>query len=268
MSRTAQMTPVIRALIVYSSVAVVVIMVLACSMSPKSGSSIPVSPWGDNYFYSYDPPEQKPVASVPVTIAIVDPSFSKRVELDPLYSKVAKGFAKSLSVDLDKIIVAKGMTVTGPFESLDYMTYPDKKNADLSLTPEFFLNVQTRDTSGWQNVYYGRRVLEMTVDVKVDAWVTLMLREPMSSEKIWIKKIQVDEMSEMAKVLANRANRRTALDSSGAGNLVYDGRPDAVANIVKKMYPKIMNTVWRYLDTNELKVLKTKAREIRKLKRY
>lgn len=244
-------------------------IMLACVPSQTVRKSLPVSPWGDKYFYSYEPPE-KQMGSIPLTIAIVDPSFPK-VELDPIYRKVAKGFAKSMAIDLDKIIVAKGMTVTGPFENLDMMTYPDKKNAVLSLTPEIFINVQTSDITGWR-----RETLDWfvkSVQVKVDVWVTLIMREPLSSEKIWIKKIEVGEDVESAEIYAGVVDLGPEpgykyVRRYGPGKVLYDGRTDAVASIIKKMYPKIMDTIWRYINTEEILVLKEKAEEIRSLKRY
>jgi len=235
---------------------------------------LPVSPWKDKFFYQYEPPEKRPAGSVRVTLAIVSPAFGGNKMLDNIYSKVASGLARSMAIDLDKIIISKGMTVTGPFESLDLMTYPDKKNADLSLTPEFFINVQTRQMGHWED---RDGWFIQAWDVRIDGWVVLILREPLSSEKIWIRKIEVGEKSERAEVYAERV---LAGSKPGVvvlpvpwaqyqpGNIQYDGRVDAVANVIKKMYPEIMQTAWRYLDINEILILKEKAEEIRKLKRY
>lgn len=243
-------------------------IILACV--PRVQTPLPISSWGDKYFYSYEPPETKPVGSVPVTIAIVDPYFSEKAALDPFYQKVAKGFSKSMAIDFDKIIIAKGMTVTGPFESLDMMTYPEKKNADLSLTPEIFINVQSADFTGWRG---EEGWFVKTVWIKVDVWVAVMMREPLSSEKIWIKKIEVGEDGEKAEVYAEvmdlgRKPGYKYVHQYGPGRISYDGRTDAVANIIKKMYPKIMQTCWKYINSDEILVLKEKAEEVRKLKRY
>lgn len=251
----------------------IVVAFLACAPPQKQTKqmvTLPVSPWGDRYSYSYEPPEKMPPASVRATVAIVSPTYGGKQQIDPAYSKVAEGFQKSLAIDLDNIIIAKGMTVTGPFESLDMMTYPDKKNADLSLTPEFFVNPQSRDLSQWADVgsYFSK-----PVEVRVSAWVTLMLREPLSSEKIWIKKVEVGEETWPAEIYAQKVDRGpvkpgSRIHSYAVGAIAYDGRKDAVANIIKKMYPQVMQTVWKYINTEEILVLKEKAEEIRKLKRY
>ncbi|MFH0782917.1 MAG: hypothetical protein V2B20_13355 [Pseudomonadota bacterium] len=252
------------------SLFVLVGLMLACAETPtKNTASLPISPWGDNFLYSYDPPEIKPAASVKTTIAIVSPDYSNK-SMNPDYNKVAKGLARSIAADFDKVIVAKGMTVTGPYDSLDMMAYPDKKNADLSLTPEFFFNTQSRDLDDWKN---KDRNLHKTVEVRLDGSIILALREPLSSEKIWIKKIPVADLSEEAIVIAQsvpvyRKQGDFIPDSYQPGKILYDGRQDAVANMIKKLYPAIMNTAWKYLDTQEINILKEKAKEIRVKKVY
>jgi len=255
-------------IIVIGILAVVGIM-SACA--PQQIVRLPVSTWGDNYFYSYEPPEKNAPGSVKITMAIVSPYFSEKATIDPIYSKAAKGLAKSMAMDLDKIIIAKGMTITGPFENLDMMTYPDKKNANLTLTPIILINTQSRDILGWSNREDGGLI--KTVEVKIDGWVALEMREPLSSEKLWIKKIEVGEMSESTEIIAEKVpvyRRRGDFIPIGynAGRILYDGRPDAMSNMMKKMYPAIMQTCWKYIDAEEVLVLDEKAKEIRSLKRY
>lgn len=255
-----------------TSIGIIVIigLIVACAEKPTNKTAtLPVSPWGDNFLYSYDPPEIKPPASVKTTIAIVSPDYSnKYIPVD--YSKVGKGLARSIAADLDKIIVAKGMTVTGPYDSLDMMAYPDKKNADLSLTPEFFFNTQSRELDDWKHKDGN---MQQTVGVRLDGSIILALREPLSSEKIWIKKIPVAELSEEAVVIAESKpiyRRQGDYLPIGyeAGRILYDGKQDAIANMIKKLYPTIMNTAWKYLDTQEINILKEKAKEIRVKKVY
>ncbi|MEM5817964.1 MAG: hypothetical protein AAGU16_08890, partial [Desulfitobacterium hafniense] len=180
------------------------------------------------------------------------------------------GLGTSIAADMDKIIIAKGMTVTGPFESLDMMTYPDKKNADLSLTPEFFLNAEQRELSPLRNKQFGKTV-EQEVEIRLDGWMILVLREPLSSEKIWIKKIPLGEATERAVVIYEAMpvyKRSGDIIPNGyrAGQVIFDGRKDALANMLKQMYPTIMNTAWTYLNTQEIAVLRDKAKEIRQRK--
>ena len=122
------------AIIIISSVFVAMIaLLLACASQPARTylQPLPHSPWGDNYSYRYDPTEKKPTASVPATIIVVNPMYKEIEESalrERIYSKVGKGFSASMGVDMDKIIVAKGMTSKGPYSSLEDVTYSDKKS--------------------------------------------------------------------------------------------------------------------------------------------
>jgi len=50
--------------------------------------------------------------------------------------------------------------------------------------------------------------------------------------------------------------------------LIYDGKIDAMASALEKMYPIILEQFEKYLDTEEMLQLKKKGQEIRALKVY
>jgi hypothetical protein len=52
------------------------------------------------------------------------------------------------------------------------------------------------------------------------------------------------------------------------GEEQFNTKPDALASILNEVYPKIMNSAWIYLNTEELLKLNEKVKEIRELKRY
>ncbi len=273
--------------------------ILACAEPPQRAISypaFPVSHWGDNYFYNYEPPKKVSPASVKATIIVVNP-FYKDAEnslIDPIYAQVGKGFSKSMGVDLDKVIIAKGMTSVGPYPTLDDVTYPDKKNADLTLAPRVFLTTDTK-YGEWRNAtysdltppYHGPQasnelvVKERDFEMKIGGWVAYEMREPLSGEKMWVKKLELEENSvrgieiyQAVPVYETRYGGQynnepyQALVRYDMGKILYNGRGDAIADALKKYYPSIMGKAWTYLDTQEILDLKAKTREIREMKRY
>jgi hypothetical protein len=99
------------------------------------------------------------------------------------------------------------------------------------------------------------------------------MRGPLSSEKIWIKKIEVGEIEGRALMIAepievHTKGRSTIYTTFRPGEILYDGRKDTVANLIKEMYPNIMQTCFNYINVEEILILNEKAEEIRKLKRY
>jgi len=266
---------------------------LACAedapITPRQLPPVPTSPWGGNYSYKYDPPEKKNPASVQATIVVVNP-FYKEAEsalIDPLYTKVAKGFSASMGVDMDKVVIAKGMTVKGPYSSLDDITYSDKKSSDLTLAPKVFLTTQIKyigdpATHEYRNEAGKEELrLDRQFEMKISGWISFVMQEPLSGEKMWIKRLELDNTI-VQDVESYEAIPKYQTSTSGCfneiettllvgydrGKLLYDGKVDAMANMLKKIYPTIMEKCWIYIDTQEVLALQEKTKEIRVLKRY
>ncbi|OGR90211.1 MAG: hypothetical protein A2V88_11275 [Elusimicrobia bacterium RBG_16_66_12] len=118
------------------------------------------SPWGGKYAMTFNPPEKTPRASVPVTVAVVNPAYkgselSESALADPVYAKVAKGFSASMGNDLDKILISKGVTTVGPFASRDEITYNEKKGASVILAPHVLLATQIKYQGDFRLVVSG-----------------------------------------------------------------------------------------------------------------
>jgi len=268
-------------------------LILACAeyqpAPPRQLPPVPSSSWGGNYSYKYDPPEKKDAASVQATIVVVNPHYKEAESAltDPLYAKVAKGFSASMGVDMDKVVIAKGMTVKGPYPSLDEITYSDKKISDLTLAPKVFLTNQIkyidspsantyRNDAGQEEIRVDRKF-----EMKIGGWISFVMQEPLSGEKMWIKRLELDDTvvqdvesyEAIARYQTSRSGcfneiEHTWLTGYDRGKLLYDGKVDAMANMLKKTYPVIMEKCWTYLDTQEILSLKEKTKEIRVLKRY
>src|SRR4051812_17931904 len=77
----------------------------ACT-TPNDAAPLPTSSWGDRYAYEYTPPQKgnMPPGSVPVTVAVVNPSYRETDSalMSDLYTKVARGLTSSMGTDLDK----------------------------------------------------------------------------------------------------------------------------------------------------------------------
>ena len=143
---------------------------------------LPSSHWNDNYFYNYEPPKKAAPVSIRANVIIVNPSYKEAESAfaDATYLKVGKGFSKSMGVDLDKIMVAKGMTVVGPHATLDDVTYPDKKGADLTLAPRVFLTADLKIGDSDNRIYNGVWHRERSFMMKIGGWVAYEMREPLS----------------------------------------------------------------------------------------
>jgi hypothetical protein len=262
-------------------------------ITPYQPPPLPQSAWGDHYAFSYQPKgEIKPAASVPVTIAVVNPSYKVEdsVLAAELYRKIGKGLSASMGTDLDKILIAKGLTTTGPFPSLDEITYSDKKGAALTLAPQVFITMEIKDSGppvqiGDPRMMAGGMVARkggmaqggasLRADqyfvMNVTGWITFIMQEPISGEKMWIKKLEIEPVTTQGVISTESIPQITdggflvgpVVSGYTRGNTLFDGRPDALADALKQIYPVVMSQFEKYIDTDELGQLKEKAKEIR-----
>jgi hypothetical protein len=208
-----------------------------------------------------------------LTVAVVYPTLTdNEATFGESYRKFGKAFAKSVATDLDRVLAAKGIKVSGPFPAYDEISYPDKRSADLALTPTVvvttsFVYAQPSLVGGGGHVDYSER----TFKLRVQGYVAFELREPMSREKLWVKRLDFD-LEEMQGVEAFGVT--PVLDGNGrperydVGERVYDGRQDALARVLTRWYPTILDKAWNYLDVDEMVNMKKQVEEIRQLKRY
>jgi hypothetical protein len=241
---------------------------------------LPASSWGDRFAYSYSPPQQgnMPPGSVPVTVAVVNPSYRETDSalMNELYSKVARGFTTSMGTDLDKILIAKGMTTTGPYPSLDEITYSDKKNAELTLAPKIFISTEVK----YGDMKPTRRreglTMEREFTMSISGWVSFIMQEPLSGEKMWIKKLELEPV-QVSGLEIFEAIPRYGNDGCGGRPIVgydpstknlYQGQVEAMAGALKQLYPVIMSKFQLFLDSDEMVQLKEKGKEIRTRKVY
>jgi len=247
-----------------------------CAYNTGNIATLPESPWGGKYAYSYNPTSVKAAKAVPITVAVVNPFYREKESLfdNKKYLNVGKGLSASMGADLDKILISKGVTTTGPFPSLEEITYSQKKDATLTLDPTVFVSAEIKALADAQHVYGANRT-EQRFAMNITGWVSFSMREPLSGQKMWIKKLEMEPVQVEA-MIYTESNPIYAPDGCGGqivagyrpGTIVYDGTVDAIADALKQMYPVILSQFEKYIDTEELLVLKEKGKEIRALKVY
>lgn len=251
----------------------------SCS-TPDEAASLPQSTWGGRYAYSYTPPQtaSMPPGSVPVTVAVVNPSYRETDSalLNEIYSKVARGFTSSMGTDLDKILITKGMTTTGPYPSLDEVTYSDKKNAELTLAPKVFISTEIKYGDQQSTRYKEGVTVQREFSMSISGWVTFIMQEPLSGEKMWIKKLELDPVQvsgieifeAIPQYSSSGCGGRAVVGYSASEKHLYYGQTEVMAEALKRLYPVIMGKFQQYLDSDEMVQLKEKGKDIRTRKVY
>ncbi|NCO83149.1 MAG: hypothetical protein COZ31_11750 [Nitrospirae bacterium CG_4_10_14_3_um_filter_44_29] len=261
----------------------------------------PIPQYGNLYsFPRYNIPEAKKPGSINLTTVIIVPEYkdtatqeyvggAKVASGGPMTAdmrKVFQSFAGSMGEDIQSQLVAKGMTTKGPF-SMSEVTYPDKKGADLTISIGVIFDIQYSDPKAIGQKYFEGGVYgnvyssTMTVGMKIYFYML----EPLSEEKMWIKKLDLGVQDFPIEYAVGREQYVTGshyVPSDGCGGggysrntygwrdkgILYTERAKVFSDILKTAYPQIMKAAWNYLNTDEMLNLKLKSQEIRERKRY
>lgn len=233
-------------------------MLAACDEEQKRPTTTPVK-YAPNFKYQYPAGEAQ---AIDVTVAIVRPTYTA-----PGYTETAgyqehphvSAFRAAIATQLQEMMTQKGFHLTGPFDSTNDMTFPDKKTADLALTPQITLN-WTLPTGGWKqgppNPWTGlsERTYWSEGNCSATGFVSYILIEPLSGEKLWIKKVDVNVPEVVCTVRGGKDADRAYQDGIG--------------RVLEGAYQAAMSKAWTYLSPEEFTLLKKKAQELREKKVY
>ncbi|HEY1957230.1 MAG TPA: hypothetical protein VGH28_16540 [Polyangiaceae bacterium] len=245
------------------------VFVIACLPPPPSHVAAHPPAGRDVYSYSWNVPASAQPAKE-LTIAVVRPDWARDSSVSAQTHKAfAAGFSSSLAVDLDKILVAKGIKVSGPFPTYDDITYSDKKSADLVLTPTVFLTMSDVKFGAPALVGSGgvADYVERKFSMTLQGFVEFVLVESLSRQKLWVKKLDLDPQ-QVEGVQAFTATTVTDPTTSqptrvDIGPPLYRGMEEAIGDAMMRWYPTIAQKAWTYLDTDEMTTLKPQVNEIR-----
>ena len=213
--------------------------------------------------FSWEPPSKENPQNL--TIALVRPFFGSDARFMS-YSKnpYLKTFLDSILTDLQRTLMAKGFNVTGPFESFDVMTFPNKKDAALALMPEFVLVIDEKYTDSFRNE--SGSYFRMKGSIIMNGFIKFTMIEPISEQKIWIKKINVPEQTGYLEVdLMYTDLQKGVLNPFNANK---DNREATLVDMLNRIYPESMEKFWSYLNTEEIEMMRKASLDARARKGY
>ena len=233
-----------------------------CASAPP-----PVPLYAPSFSFAYPPGEAQ---ASDITIAIVRPidanagqaTSGKVLAVNSKNMlKTEEAFNAGIVAQLQELMNRKGFKQTGPFDDLNSMTFPDKKAADLTLTTQVGLNFAVPPTSvkyeqgfGDQLVGSGVGVIESKGVCSSSGFISFVMLEPLSGEKIWIKKIDVPPTEVNCTGKGTRENF-TVIDNG-------------VAALLEKAFQLTMKKAWDYVSPEEITLLKKQSQELRAKKVY
>ena len=105
-----------------------------------------------------------------------------------------------------------------------------------------------------------------TYQMSAEFWITFEMREPLSAEKMWIKKLDLGVLNEYYQTGYN--SRYDPNIGYVRGKALFSTKTRAFADILNQTYRRVIRAAWKYLNTYEMLSLNEKVKEIRELKRY
>jgi hypothetical protein len=262
-----------------------------CVPQPVQTVQTPVPDYNSGLysFPKFDLPAAKKPGSVGLTVLSVVPEYKDtrsetnsgtNSSMTREMTKVFKSFAGSAGEDIEALLVAKGLTAKGPFV-LDEVTFPDKKGADLTVLMQIIFDIQYSDAKfvrdeTFENNQQGK-IYSGTMSIGMKVYYYLL--EPLSEEKMWIKKLDLgsqDLTYEFAKGQESYVSGQQYVSNGCGGGqsyptyawrdtnkMLYDSRAKLFSDQLKAAYPQLMKTAWTYFDADEMLSLRDKAKEIR-----
>ena len=161
-----------------------------------------------------------------------------------------------MTKDFGEILTARGFGVRGPFMEYDHLTYSDKEGSDLILTAEVKFSADTSQISYSSLGYIPRGA------VTVSCHVNLIVSESLTNERLWSKSVAITPFT-----VNLQARNGYPMGVNLASLLKNENKfYSDVAHALEAQYTEIMNKIYGYLDPDQMAIVTTSARDLRKRK--
>jgi hypothetical protein len=178
-------------------------------------------------------------------------------------SPFSKGMREALGRGLIEYFTRAGFTVSGPYNSAEEMTFPEKKQADLLLSIEIGLDVQwpavlPRSRYTFFSFLFGgmEKLAETKGPCTLIGTIGYVLWEPLSMQRMWSKQLQAPPSSV------------DCTAKEGWPEEVYGSLGNQANRLYELAFPQIMKTAERYFDPDEVSLVKRQSQELREKKVY
>lgn len=203
-----------------------------------------------------------PTSSAPakngMSIAILRPGSkggfleTNRADLRP----VINDFLNAYRTDLEKIILAKGFTTAGAYAAFDEMTFSQKERSALILRPEVAFNITTQTG-----------VLGADSTAIATGTVTIEFLEPMSKEKVWIKRFELPPTTQKVEMAVLRtSDGRLATNPDGTLRLGLTA--NSATALLNSFYAAAFSRIYEQIDSREILALKSDAEKLKRRTNY
>lgn len=165
-------------------------------------------------------------------------------------------FRTALAQGFFELLVNKGFGATGPYTTVDEMTFPEKRAVSLLITPEFNTSIQMTPSNVRTSSWSGTTTCD--ISFRVQGSVTIIAVEPLSGQRMFNRRVELTPAEHLASDVA---------DVVWCSGRTDDQPVPAVANALERMYERLyaetMAAVDRYITPEEFTVLNGEVQRLR-----
>ena len=218
--------------------------------------------------YDFVPPstaEEK----VGISMILLNPNYASGFEAES--QEMYVDFIDNMGVDFEEMLIAKGYSLRGPYNTYDEIVYSDKSETDLMLSTEIDFSyewspgaLKTKRLVGYGGSVTGY-YYQIDGTLELTGKINLVIKESLTQEKLWVKSIPLDKKS----LLIQTARYKVASDAEGRQAVVSDAQyKNVMYDALNDYYQKSLTMAWKHLEPEELKPLKKQVEELREKKGY
>lgn len=214
--------------------------------------------------FDWTPPTNAPSKSSDLSVILLRPNYAKgfKDSNEPLFKK----FAKNMGDDFEEMLIAKGYSLRGPYDSYDEIVFSDKSETDLMLAVTIDFNSEISNGALKKSASIGAAALGVSAykyylngQIYLGGKINLVIYESMTKEKLWVKSIKLSD-----KTVTVRTKKHDNLN--GVSNDPGYLNPMTIA--LDEYYQQSLKTAWNQLEPQELRTLKKQVKELRAKKGY
>lgn len=199
-----------------------------------------------------------------ISIALIKPTFSVGYRMASRMPEMDGAYVEAVNRSLLNYFTTNAFTVAGPFDNMEAMTFPEKKQADLVLQtevdyrwtlPDIKKAAEKTATTWWDGAI--DHTISASGTMKLTGTVKFTLWEPLSGQRMWSKDVAASETVQTINI-----------DKTTSNELFMRIWNNAASKVLEANFKETLRQAERYFHPDEVRLVKAQAVELRAKKVY
>lgn len=165
-----------------------------------------------------------------------------------------------LTAEIERMLVARGITITNVFESRNDMTFTQKKETTALLYPVITINLLQESNT----VYQEGHATSTNGDMKIRVDAGIVMLEPLSGEKVWIKHVYAGKKSLLINYNGFIENNPSPFKIQTNVKAIADN----IDSLLVEIDNQLLAAVSKHVTKEEFKYLNDDIKKLKGIKRY